>query len=194
MTAAVAAIGALVPAGMGVCCAASGERPGRIPVTIATVVMLLAMLDTEIGPGVIAPVLWAALLVLVGLALTLSARATATGSATPPRGTSAAAPVGAHHTAIGLVLTAALVLAMHGGVTSAQPPGTMAMMPGTYSTQRPDTMSMMPGTFSSFVLLGTIAFCLASAVVVVRERSMPRRVESVSMAASIAMMAVPLLF
>lgn len=158
----------LLPAGVCVGCATRGVRPGRVPGTVAAVLMLLAMLDIGIGPGLVAPPVWAAALLVAGVVLAVAGRA----AAGPP----------AHlaHAAVGLVLMGALIIGM--GMDSASTTSAIDSMP-----------AMGPSPFAALMLVGTLAFAAASAVLVVRERSLPRRLESAAMAVSVALMALPIL-
>lgn len=158
----------LLPAGVCVGCAARGVRPGRVRSTLAAVLMLLAMFDTGIGPGLLAAPVWAAALLVAGVALAAAGRSAAAG-ASPHQANGA-------HGAVGLVLMGALILGM--------PMGTMDM---------PGMPAVGPSPFAALMLVGTLAFAIASAVLMIRERSVPRRLESGAMALSVALMALPLL-
>lgn len=153
----------LLPAGVCVGCAARGVRPGRARGTLAAVLMLLAMLDTGVGPGLVPAPVWAAVMLVTGVALAAAGRAT---TVRPAHGA---------HSAVGMVLMGALIIGM--------PKGTpMAGMAG---------MSASP--FAVLMVIGTLAFAIASAVVVAREQALPRRLESGAMAVSVTLMALPLL-
>jgi hypothetical protein len=107
-------LAALAPAGVAACCVVSGgrvdRRRDRFVEIAVTLLMLGAMIDVSRRTPLIAPVLWAALLLVGALVLGASTRRGIAGA----RG-DAGARVLAHgpiHGALGCVVMAALVLVM----------------------------------------------------------------------------------
>ncbi|TAJ46328.1 MAG: hypothetical protein EPO52_17495 [Herbiconiux sp.] len=114
--------GALVPATVGACCVIGTRRAGRVIAAVAALVMLAAMLDASTRMMGLPAFAWATLLVLTALVTSFVT------SRTPPahHGTHQGRIMGIHG-ALGLIVTAALLLVMGtpsgGGVaaTSASP-------------------------------------------------------------------------
>lgn len=105
-------LAALAPAGVAACCVASGRgrRRGRTVEIAVAVLMLAAMIDVSRSAPLVAPVLWAGLLLLGGLTL-----AAATGRRSGPVSAESGTPAFAHgsiHGALGCVVMAALVMVM----------------------------------------------------------------------------------
>ena len=102
---------AVAPAAIGTCCLAADRARVRPPEVVASVLMLLAMLDAGLF-GLVAPVYWTALLTTAALALAAWRRPRQ--RRTPPVPTPMTL-----HTTLGLVIMAALQLAMgaHGSPT-----------------------------------------------------------------------------
>ncbi|MFT4212993.1 MAG: hypothetical protein QM626_14100 [Microbacterium sp.] len=100
---------ALAPAAIGTCClAADGRRArARVPELVASALMLLAMVDAA-GPGWVAPVYSAALLLLAAMALA-ALRGARRGRHRRRTRAELAMTV---HAAVGLVVMAALMLGM----------------------------------------------------------------------------------
>lgn len=112
-------VGALLPAAVGACCTVGGRR-GLLDLG-SSLVMLAAMLDLASGAGLVHPLLWAALLVVLAV---VSAARSRIGRA--PAAVAAAAgrtAVAGHrsamviHTSGGLMIMAALVCIMAGHET-----------------------------------------------------------------------------
>jgi hypothetical protein len=100
-------LGSIVPATVGVCCTV-GDRRSRSAVAWApSIVMLVAMLDSMPGIGLVSPVMWS--LALMGLAIwpALAVRRARVGG--DGTGGSLAAAMGVHRS-ISLLLMAALLL------------------------------------------------------------------------------------
>jgi hypothetical protein len=113
---------ALAPAAIGTCCLAADRARVRAPEFVASVVTLVAMVDAALG-RVIAPVLWSALLLLGAMALA-AVRNGRGAEMTPMR----SAQTMTVHTAIGMVVMAALLVVMgpSGAGASAHNHGTSA--------------------------------------------------------------------
>lgn len=95
---------AVAPAAIGTCCLAADRARVRPPEVVASVLMLVAMLDAGLF-GVVAPVYWATLLLTA--ALVLAVRRRPRQRRTPP------VPVPMTlHTTLGLVVMAALQVTM----------------------------------------------------------------------------------
>lgn len=103
---------ALAPTALGTCCLIAARRRVRVSEIAASVLMLLAMLDTALPGQVLAPVFWAVLLIVgaIGIAAVRRVRSRAAASSVPAH--SRADP--ALHTTLGLVVMAALLLGMPG--------------------------------------------------------------------------------
>lgn len=115
--------GALAPAAIGACCIAADRRRARGPELAASVLMLVAMLDVVVG-GVVAPVVWAAVLIVAAIALAALRGRVARGRASRGRDVVLVpSPVMTVHTTLGLVVMAALVLAMIPDASSFAPSG-----------------------------------------------------------------------
>ncbi len=177
-------LGALAPAAIGACCIAADRRRARAPELAASVLMLVAMLDVVLW-GVVAPILWAALLIVAAIALAaLRGRASRSRFA---RGTDAApvpSTVMTVHATLGLVVMAALVLAM---IPDASTPGPVA---GHH------------GSGASFGLVAAASALLFGLVSVIATRaphggaaraSVLERAQLIAMGASTAAMGVALL-
>lgn len=96
---------ALAPATLGACCVAADRGRARAPELAASVLMVLAMADAATGAALIAPVFWAALLVVAAIALAaVRGRRRAEGTHATPGMTIM--------TTLGLVVMAALTIAM----------------------------------------------------------------------------------
>lgn len=105
-------LGALAPAAIGACCIAADRRRARAPELAASVLMLVAMLDVVLG-GVMAPIVWAALLIVAAMGLAaLRGRAVRSRAGRAPRAAVVPSTVMTVHATVGLVVMAALVLAM----------------------------------------------------------------------------------
>ena len=107
-------LAAVLPATVGLCCAV-GDRRGRARSVVPAAAMLAAMLAMAVGFTAVPPLVWAVLLVALGILAAAGLR----------RGSDAATAVHARrmqlHRALGLVLGAALLLA--GGHSVGAPSG-----------------------------------------------------------------------
>lgn len=97
---------AVAPAAVGACCLAADRTRVRPPEVVASVVMLLAMMDAAVF-GFLAPVSWTVLLLVAALALAVWRRPR-------QRRTSGVPALMTLHTALGMVAMAALQLGMGG--------------------------------------------------------------------------------
>lgn len=102
---------AIAPAAIGACCLAADRGRARWADAAASALMLISMLDAAVA-RLVAPVYWAALLLLTAMALAVWQRPRRRAAA-GPRTTTAGMSV---HAGLGLVAMAALQLTMvHGG-------------------------------------------------------------------------------
>lgn len=120
-------LGALAPAAIGACCIAADRRRARLPELAASVLILVAMVDVVLG-GVVAPVLWAAALLAAAIVLAAvrgrAARLRVGRGPTRAAGTALVpSTVMTVHTTLGLVVMAALVLAMIPDASAVASPG-----------------------------------------------------------------------
>jgi hypothetical protein len=130
-------LGALAPAAIGACCIAADRRRARTPELAASVLMLVAMLDVVVW-GVLAPVVWAAALVVAAIGLAAlrgraarrrsgarvpvpAARVPVPAARAPVSGARVPSSVMTVHATLGLVVMAALVLAMIPDASTASP-------------------------------------------------------------------------
>lgn len=114
-------LGALAPAAIGACCVAADRRRARAPELAASVLMLVAMLDVVLG-GVVAPVVWAAVLIVAAIALAaLRGRARRVRTGRGSRRAPVPSPVMTVHATLGLVVMAAVVMAMIPDASTAAP-------------------------------------------------------------------------
>ncbi len=105
---------AVAPAAVGACCLAADRARVRPPEVVASVLMLLAMLDAA-AFGVIAPVYWTALLLVAAVALAVWRRPRQRRMPRTPT-------LMTLHTTVGMVVMGALHLGM-GGHTAAHSHG-----------------------------------------------------------------------
>ena len=159
---------ALAPAAIGTCCLAADRRRVRAPELVASAVMLLAMMDAALV-RVVAPVLWSALLLVGAMALAALRRRRRTGL--EPIGSAETMTV---HTAIGMVVMAALLVTMgHAGVAS--PPHAHGMGSVALST----------------TMLGAVAvYAAGSAIAAARARRWLDRAQYAAMGASTLVMGI----
>ncbi len=162
---------ALGPAAIGTCCLAADRGRVRAPELTASVLMLLSMIDAAFA-RVLAPVFWAAFL-LIG-AMTLAAirrqRGNSAEDVRPLTGMTV-------HTAIGLVAMAVLLLAMgHTEVTLA-----------------PHAHGLDSASLVAALLTGTLGYVAASLVAAVRERERRERTQHLTMATSTLIMALAMI-
>ncbi len=103
-------LGSLVPATVGVCCTVGDRRSRSAVAWVPAIVMLVAMIDSMVGIGMLAPVLWAG--ILLGLAVwpavALRRERSARDAGNAHAGTIATA-MGVHRS-VSLLLMSALVL------------------------------------------------------------------------------------
>ena len=132
---------ALATAAIGTCCLAADRRRARAPELAASVLMLLAMLDASRPAPLLAPVIWAAMLLIAAMALAAVRRSRSDAADRIMRSRGARAM---HlHTTLGLVLMAALLLGMphsgvdgghaHGGVSAGALLAGLAVVSGGYA-------------------------------------------------------------
>ncbi|WP_396645033.1 hypothetical protein [Microbacterium sp.] len=156
---------AVAPAAIGTCCLAADRARVRPPEVVASVLMLLAMLDTALS-GLLAPVYWAALLILAALVLAMVRR--------PRRRRAPRVPVAMTlHTALGLVVMAALSLVMTAHAPAAGHAHGIALAP--------------------VLLVGSGAYAVVSAALIRRMRARVDRLQISAMGASVVLMAAALL-
>jgi hypothetical protein len=153
---------AVAPAAIGTCCLAADRARVRPPEIVASVVMLVAMLDAGLL-GLVAPVYWAAVLLIAALALAAWRRPR-------QRRTPRVPTTMTLHTALGLVMMAALQVAM-----------------GTH----PPTSAHTHGVgLGPLLLAAVIGYGIASVLLL---RRMPARLDRAqigAMAASIVLMSI----
>lgn len=102
---------ALASAVAGACCTAADRPASRVRELVLAAAMVVAMLDVATGPGLVPPVWWAVVLVLAGVGSALG---------TDRRRTDAAARGMRAVDAIGVILTAGLLLVMAAGHGTAE--------------------------------------------------------------------------
>ncbi|WP_022878781.1 hypothetical protein [Microbacterium sp. B19] len=154
---------AVAPAAIGTCCLAADRARVRPPEVVASVLMLLAMLDAGLF-GVVPPVYWAAVLLAAAVGLAFWRRPRQRHAPRVP-------PLMTAHTATGMALMAGLQMAMsaHGGGAS----------PHAHGLGLP-----------AFLLATALGYAAASAWAM---HHMPARLDRAqigAMAASVALMAV----
>lgn len=178
-------LGALVPAAVGACCTVGGRR-GPLDL-VAAIVMLAAMLDLATGVGILHPLLWAVVLIVLAVISAVRLRSIA-GSPAPVDALALA--VTRHraamtvHTSGGLVIMAALVCAMAGHAA-----GSIYAGPGMH----PAGHQIGSGAIPAVLLLagGMAVFVALSARLAVeaaRRRERVVVVEVVSMTVSVVTM------
>lgn len=175
-------LGALLPAAVGVSCTAGGRRgAGDL---LAAIVMLVAMVDVATGAALLTPLTWSAVLVVVAMLSALRLRiarqpASEAGERTPRRHTGMVL-----HTSTGLLVMAAMLVAMAGH-------GAHAAL--GISSQGQHHAGMSGGVFGLILVAAVaayLAFTSRLAVITVREHRTLATVELVSMALSVATMGV----
>ena len=162
---------ALGPAAIGTCCLAADRGRVRAPELTASVLMLLSMIDAAFA-RVVAPVFWAAFL-LIG-AMTLAAIRRQRGNAA--RGIRSVTGMTVH-TAIGMVAMAVLLVAM--GHTDATLARHAHGMDGT--------------TLAAALLTATIAYAMGSLVAMIRARGWQERTQYLAMGVSTLIMGLALI-
>lgn len=176
---------ALAPAAVGLCCLAADRRRARVREVAAGLVMMIAMIDSAVG-HLVPLVWWVALLLATAMALAASHRrsrlAHGAGSG-PVRGTEATMVA---HAAGGMVVMAALLLAMATGGAAA------GAWPGVGVAAHAHGGSGVGASAAEIGVLGvTLAgvYVVASLVVIARSRSPLDRGQYAAMAASAGLMA-----
>ena len=186
-------LGALAPAAIGACCIAADRRRARVPELAASVLMLIAMLDVVLW-GLVAPLVWAALLIVAAIALAALrgraarvrtvARVPVSVAKVPVSGAKVPSTVMTVHATLGLVVMATLVLAM---IPDASTP---AVATGHHSTGAP----FGPVAAASALLFGLVSVIAARSPHGGAARaSALERGQLIAMGASTAVMGVALL-
>lgn len=101
---------AVAPAAVGACCLAADRARVRPPEVVASVLMLLAMMDAAVS-GIVAPVYWTVLLLIAALALAVWRRPRQRRAPRVPA-------LMTVHTTLGMVVMAGLQLGMGGHTTA----------------------------------------------------------------------------
>ncbi len=176
-------LAALAPAGVAACCVASGRgrRRGRTVEIAVAVLMLAAMIDVSRSAPLLAPVLWAGLLLLGGLAL-----AATTGRRSGPARGESCTPVFAHgsiHGALGCVVMAALVMVM-----AAPAPGVGMGVSAGETSHHGASASVL----TVVIGVGVLAYAVYS-VVALRHGPVRERIQFAAMGASTLGMAAAVL-
>lgn len=153
---------AVAPAAIGTCCLAADRARVRPPEVAASVVMLLAMLDAAIF-GVVAPVYWTGLLLAAALGLAVWRRPRQRRSPRVP-------PTMTLHTALGLVLMAALQVSM-----------------GAHGSPSGHSHGL---TLAPFLTAGVLAYAAVSVAAIRRMPGRLDRAQIAAMAASLAVMSL----
>lgn len=163
---------ALLPAAVGVGALVGMRRDAGRPEILVAALMLAGMADV-MTVSLLPPVLWFAVLVIVGIVLAAVRRAAPVPTARPEAMVST-------HLALGVITTAVLVLLMPGIPSPAAPPIITSHVHGAVDT--------MPLLVSAGLALGTVIL----AVVALRtERAWPHRLHHATMAVStVAMCAI----
>lgn len=175
---------ALAPATVGACCVAADRGRARVPEFAAAALMLIAMADIATGAGLIAPVLWALLLVVGAMALAAlrGARRRPVAAERMPHPSRAMTVV----TALGLVVMAVLMIAM--GVH----PSSAAVGLGSHDHSAFGAWSGGGGLGPGVALTMAVAaaYVAVSSVAAVRSSVRLDRVQYASMATATALMAL----
>ncbi|TDP99824.1 MULTISPECIES: hypothetical protein [unclassified Leifsonia] len=175
-------LGSMLPATLGACCVA-GSADRRSPLAwFGMLAMLAAMADTMLLPHpVVAPVVWAALLVATGVAtaVALRLRPAGRGGARDAQAAHPAHPARAMalHRALQAILTGGLIVAAgaHHGAAG-----------GGHSAHGVNVIAALG--------VAALAFAVASGLLAFRRRLPPLpRAEAALGAASVALMSLPLL-
>lgn len=168
---------ALAPAAVGTCALAADHRRVRAPELLASLLMLVAMLDGALA-GLVAPVFWAALLLAGAMGLAAFRRrrspaaARALSSRLVPPG-----PAMTVHTGIGMVTMAGLLVAM--GRADATAMG--------------HTHGLTSATLVVALVGATTAYAIGSALAAARARGWHDRTQYAAMGASTLVMGVGLI-
>lgn len=167
---------ALAPAAIGTCCVAADRRRVRMPEIVASLLMMIAMIDASRTAPLLAPVYWAALMIAAGMVLAIMRRARRGVVGTEARPAASARGM-TLHTAIGLITMAALLLAM--GRTDAAASG--------------HAHGMTAGAFTIVLVAGAAAYGAVSVVAALRAHGVLDRVQFVAMGVSTSVMGLALL-
>ena len=157
---------ALAPAAIGTCCLAADRRRVRAPELVASLLMLVAMLDAALA-HLVPPVYWAASLLASGMALAAWRSRTRRRIPGLPHS-------GTLHATLGLVVMGALLVAMGHAPT---PTGAHEHGPSAAAV-------------TALVLAGALAHAVGSAVVATRARGLLNRAQYALMGASTAAMGI----
>lgn len=178
-------LGSMLPATLGACCVA-GSADRRSPLAwFGMLAMLAAMADTMLLPHpVVAPVVWAALLVATGVATAMAERLRRVGRR-GAEGADSAHGVHPAHRARTMALHRALQAILMGGLIVAA---------GAHHGAAGGGHSAHGVNMVAALGLAALAFAVASGLLALR-RPLPRllRAEASLGAASVALMSVPLL-
>ena len=183
---------ALAPAAVGTCCLAARRRRVRAPELMASLVMLVAMLDAARPAPLLPPVWWASLLMIAAITLAAIRRSRSTVDGPedrPPAGRSrgsdersgAADATEARRmsvlTTLGMIAMAALLLAM----TAAHPTGAA------------HAHGVTAGAFLALLVGGCGAYAIGSAVAAAKTSSWLDRTQYAAMGATTLVMGLALL-
>ncbi|VXB40364.1 conserved membrane hypothetical protein [Microbacterium sp. 8M] len=181
---------ALAFSAAGTCCLVVDRRRARVPEVVASLLMLLAMLDLARATPLLVPVAWAAVLIATAMILaairSTQVRAATRGSTGTGRSAArpaALSPTGmASHTALGMVVMSVLVLAMsaHGGSSRAMAAAGMSGMHGSSGA-------------GVLLILFVVGYALASVVAAIRGHTRRDRIQYAAMGCSTAVMALGVL-
>ncbi|WP_411557280.1 hypothetical protein [Plantibacter sp. MPB07] len=178
-------LGALVPAAVGACCTVGGRRE---PLDlVAAIVMLAAMLDLATGVGMLHPLLWAVVLIVLAVASAVRLRSIA--GLPAPVDDAVSLAVTRHraamtvHTSGGLVIMAALVCAMAGHAA-----GSIYAGSGIHPAGHQFGTSALPAMLLAGGMAGFVALSTRIAVEAARRRERVVVVEVVSMTVSVVAM------
>lgn len=178
----------LAPAAVGLCCLAADRRRARALELFAAAIMMLAMADAALS-RLVAPVWWCAALLATAVALAAVGGRARSRAEMPMSGRHPADAVHVGrdtamgvHAAGGLVVMAALLLAMTGDA------GTVGAS-GAGAIHRHG--SAVAGPAAAGVVLA-VAYVIGSILIAVRARRALDRVQYAAMAASVALMSVAL--
>lgn len=162
---------ALAPATLGACCVAADRGRARAPELAASVLMVLAMADAATGAGLIAPVFWAVLLIAAAMTLAALRGRRRSGASHP-------VPLMAVMTTLGLVVMAALTVAM-----------------GVHATGHTDGHAHGVGAAGLALGVGAVTAGYVGASGVLAVRGMPRldRLQYAAMGASTLLMGLAVL-
>lgn len=165
---------ALAPAGVGVCCLAADRRRSRGAELAVGVLMLVAMTDAVVS-GILPTVWWTVLLLAAALVL-VAVHGRARGRRRPAAGSERAMVV---HSALGMIVMGALMLAM---------PAASGVASGTADVARAAGAHAHGGTSLAVVALLGAVYAAGSVALAVRAHDVLGRMQYGAMAASVALM------